>query len=262
MKEDSKLHPQLLQEIDDLRRKWLDAQQTLDAIRDGAVDALVVSGKAGERIFTLVNADHPYRLLLEEMSEGALTISADGLILFCNQRFAEMVKSPMSTIVGSGIYKWVDPENDKILEAFLKVGLPEKRRMELNLLNKDGEQVPIYLSVSKLSVGGEADIYCLVATDLTEEKQLQEMVSAKKTALAALQASTELEQSLEESIKSIAYTVESRDQYTAGHMKRVGQLAPAIARELGLSEDMIHGIELASTIHDVGKISIPVEIFD
>ncbi|MBU3626358.1 HD domain-containing protein [Polynucleobacter sp. JS-Safj-400b-B2] len=260
MKEDSKSHSQLLQEIDDLRRKWLDAQQTLDAIRDGAVDALVVAGKSGERIFTLVNADHPYRLLLEEMSEGALTISADGLILFCNQRFAEMVKSPMSTIVGSGIYKWVDPENDKILEAFLKVGLPEKRRMELNLLNKDGEQVPIYLSVSKLSSGGEADIYCLVATDLTEEKQLQEMVSAKKTALAALQASTELEQSLEESIKSIAYAVESRDEYTAGHMKRVGQLAPAIARELGLSEDMIHGIELASTIHDVGKISIPVEI--
>ena len=120
--------------------------------------------------------------------------------------------------------------------------------------------MPIYLSVNKVGLVGTDEIYCLVTTDLTEEKQIEEIVTAKKMALAALKASLELEKSLEESIKSIAYTVESRDEYTAGHMKRVGQLSSAIARELGLPEDTIHGIELASTIHDVGKIAIPVEI--
>jgi len=69
-----------------------------------------------------------------------------------------------------------------------------------------------------------------------------------------------LRQSLEDSIKAIADTVEMRDPYTAGHQRRVGQLAASIARELGLSEDAIRGIELAASIHDLGKISVPAEI--
>ncbi len=250
----------LTQELEELRQKLSDTQQTLDAIREGTVDALVISGKLGEKIFTLVNADQPYRLLLEGMSEGALTMTVDGLILFCNQRFAKMVKSPLNSVVGGSVYNWITSENHNILESFLRVELPENRRVELALLAQDGEQVPIHLSVNKLKLSGETEIYCLVATDLTEEKQIEEIVAAKKMALAALKASNELQESLEESIKSIANAVESRDEYTAGHMKRVGQLAPAIARELGLSEDVIHGIALAATIHDVGKISIPVEI--
>jgi PAS domain S-box-containing protein len=247
-------------EIEGLRRQLQETQEALLAIQGGSVDALVVPSESGEKIFTLVNADRPYRILLEEMSEGALTMTAEGLILFSNQRFAETVKTPLNQVVGSSIYTWLNPENQAILKSILTIDLSEKRRKELSLLTKDGAQVPIYLSLSKVSLSGPGDIYCLVTTDLTEEKKIEEIVTAKKMALAALKSSIELEKSLEESIKSIAYTVESRDEYTAGHMKRVGQLASAIARELGLPEDTIHGIELASTIHDVGKIAIPVEI--
>ncbi len=247
-------------EIEELHRQLQEAQETLAAIKEGSVDALIVPSESGEKIFTLVNADRPYRILLEEMSEGALTMTVEGLILFSNQRFAETVKTPLSQVVGSSIYTWLDPENQTLLKSILKMDLAEKHRKELSLLATDGMQVPIYLSVNKVGLIGTEEIYCLVTTDLTEEKQIEEIVTAKKMALAALKASLELEKSLEESIKSIAYTVESRDEYTAGHMKRVGQLASAIARELGLPEDTIHGIELASSIHDVGKIAIPVEI--
>jgi len=69
-----------------------------------------------------------------------------------------------------------------------------------------------------------------------------------------------LMQSLEDSIKAIAATVEMRDAYTAGHQRRVGQLAVAIASELGLPEGTIRGIELAASIHDLGKIGVPAEI--
>ena len=247
-------------EIADLRRQLQEAQETLAAIKEGSVDALIVPSESGEKIFTLVNADRPYRILLEEMSEGALTMTAAGLILFSNQRFAETVKTPLNQVVGSSIYAWLNPENQAMLKSILNMDSPEKRRKELSLLATDGKQVPIYLSVNKVGLVGTDEIFCIVTTDLTEEKKIEEIVTAKKMALAALKASLELEKSLEESIKSIAYTVESRDEYTAGHMKRVGQLSSAIARELGLPEDTIHGIELASTIHDVGKIAIPVEI--
>ena len=260
MKAAVKSQAELSREVAELRNELQEAHATLDAIREGAVDAYVVSGKSGEQIYSLSNADQPYRILLEEMSEGALTLRPDGLILFCNKRFAEMVNSPLNKVIGCNLQTWVDPEHRKTLESLLKIDSTAKHRGELMLVTTDGEQIPIYISIGNVHVGKETDIICLVATDLTEVKQIEEIVAAKKMALAALQASHELQQSLEESIKAIANTVESRDEYTAGHMRRVGQLAPAIARELGLSEDAIHGIELASTIHDVGKISIPVEI--
>lgn len=69
-----------------------------------------------------------------------------------------------------------------------------------------------------------------------------------------------LRKSLEESIQAIADTLEMRDPYTAGHQKRVAQLTVAIARDLGLPEDEIHGIQLAASIHDLGKIQVPAEI--
>lgn len=69
-----------------------------------------------------------------------------------------------------------------------------------------------------------------------------------------------LQQSLEQSIQTIAATVEARDPYTAGHQNRVSELAVAIGHEMNLSEKQIHGIQLSAIIHDLGKIHIPAEI--
>lgn len=69
-----------------------------------------------------------------------------------------------------------------------------------------------------------------------------------------------LRASLEEALQAIAATVEMRDPYTAGHQRRVAQLAVDIAREIGLLDDQVHGIHLASIVHDLGKIHIPAEI--
>ena len=69
-------------------------------IRRGEVDALVVSGEAGDRVFTLKGANHAYRLLIEQMSEGARTLSGDGTSLFCNARFGSIVLEPLEKIVG------------------------------------------------------------------------------------------------------------------------------------------------------------------
>jgi len=69
-----------------------------------------------------------------------------------------------------------------------------------------------------------------------------------------------LRKSLEESIQAIVATVELRDPYTAGHQKRVASLAVAIASDLGLPKEEVHGIHLAASIHDLGKIRVPAEI--
>ena len=69
-----------------------------------------------------------------------------------------------------------------------------------------------------------------------------------------------LRATFESVITALAATVEQRDPYTAGHQRRVADLAVAIARELGLDEDRIEGLRIASTIHDIGKTAIPGEI--
>src|ERR1043165_8299044 len=84
-----------------LRARLAEAEETLRAIAQGEVDALVVAGPEGDQIFTLKGAETPYRLLVEAMNEGALTLIDQGQILFCNSRFAQMVKKPLEKVAGS-----------------------------------------------------------------------------------------------------------------------------------------------------------------
>jgi putative nucleotidyltransferase with HDIG domain len=90
-----------------------------------------------------------------------------------------------------------------------------------------------------------------IANDITERKNAEEKL---------LQSLKQLNQLFERTIESMALTVEIRDPYTAGHQRRVAQLAKAIAETMGLAEDRVAGIHLASIIHDIGKIGVPAEI--
>jgi len=104
-----------LDEIEELRSRLREAEETLDAIRTGAVDAVVVEGTPGLQVFTLDGANHPYRVLVESMNEGALTLSPDGTIIYANRKFSEMTATPLEKILGQSIMRFVAPED---LERF------------------------------------------------------------------------------------------------------------------------------------------------
>jgi response regulator RpfG family c-di-GMP phosphodiesterase len=96
---------------------------------------------------------------------------------------------------------------------------------------------------------------------------LHEMSGDLGYGLQTLQAQEEnlknryaLERSLEQTIEAIAATIEVRDPYTAGHQRRTTRIAVAIGQEMGLDADRLKGLQVAGTIHDIGKISVPVEI--
>lgn len=72
----------------------------------------------------------------------------------------------------------------------------------------------------------------------------------------------QLRQNLEETIQAIAATVETRDIYTAGHEKRVAELAVAIGQELGMARDRLNGVRIAGKVHDIGKLKVPAEILN
>src|SRR5215471_9775271 len=84
-------------------------EETLRALRHGEVDALVVSTPGGDRVFTLQGADHPYRVMVETINEGAATLSPDGQILYANLRLAEMLAVPLENLIGARLHDLVAP---------------------------------------------------------------------------------------------------------------------------------------------------------
>jgi len=181
----------LLLELEDMRARLNEAEETLRTIRNGEVDALIVPGARGEQIFTLKSADYIYRMLIEEMNDGALTLAADGQILYANRRFAEMLKTPLEKVIGSTIYTWIAPDDQKFLQSLLTKGANEKSRDQLALTAGDGTQVPVDLSVSNLIIDGMPDSFCLVATDLTEQKRSDAIAASEKLAQELLAASNQ-----------------------------------------------------------------------
>src|SRR5689334_20410910 len=105
--------------VRDLERRLHEAEETIQAIRDGHVEALVVRTPQGEEIFTLRTADQPYRLMVEQMREGALTLAADGTILYCNSRFAELVASPPERVSGRSIAGFISPDDTPRMKTML-----------------------------------------------------------------------------------------------------------------------------------------------
>jgi formate hydrogenlyase transcriptional activator len=105
MKKDTKRKDKHLLQIEGLRMRLEEAEETLRAIRKGEVDALVVSTAEGDRVFTLMGAEHPYRVMVETMNEGAVTLASDGTILYCNQRFADIVKGSLEKVIGEALVK-------------------------------------------------------------------------------------------------------------------------------------------------------------
>ncbi len=182
----------LTRENAELRARLAEAEETLHAIRTGEVDALVVSGVGGDQVFTLKGADHPYRMLIEDMNEGALTLTADGVVLYANRRFAEMLKVPLEHVIGSAIRTWIAPADYKMFQSLLRRdAAPSHYRGEITIHASDGTPVPGYFSTTFLQKEGMQELFCLVATDLTEQKRNEAIIAAEKLARSILEQAAE-----------------------------------------------------------------------
>src|SRR5688572_14373596 len=154
------------QKLADLRRRLQEAEDTIAAIRDGHVEALVVHAPEGEQIYTLRSADQPYRLMVEQMREGALTLAADGTILYCNQRFAELMARPPERIAGRTLGEFITADDHATLQRVLS---SESCRAEVQLTTAAGASNPAQLSSIALHIDGVRTV-AVVVTDLTHER--------------------------------------------------------------------------------------------
>ena len=181
MKKSDRTRQQLLDELQELTSRMMEAEETLRAIRGGEVDGLVVSTAEGDRVFTLSGADHPYRVMVETMNEGAVTLTSSGTILFCNQRFADIVKGSLEKVMGSSIYQYISSTDLPLFEALLEQGLKGNSKAELALKTGGENSAPVLLSVSPLQPTDMPGAVCAVMVDITERKKMEEALKNSET---------------------------------------------------------------------------------
>ena len=139
-------------------------------------------------IFTLDSADQAYRVLVETMNEGTATLAFDGTILYCNRRFAELLRMPLQAIIGTSIYRFIAPESTITFKALLE---HKKDMGEVNLLAEGGISLPVYLSISSFQAKGSPNAWCIVVTDLTEQKKNEEILAAERLARSIIEKTAE-----------------------------------------------------------------------
>lgn len=137
----------------------------------GELDALFVADGSGRRLITLNGADRAYRLLLEDMADGALTVTPDGVIAWCNRSFAELLGRPLNRLLGTHIDLCFAPEARPSLLTLLQEGRSAKHQLAIDLLTDEGHRVPTYLSVNPSVVDGLPEALCMVVTNLTEQRR-------------------------------------------------------------------------------------------
>lgn len=176
---------QLIKENRELKLRLREAEETLDAIRNGEVDAIVVSGSGSEKVFSLTSAETPYRYLVENMKEGAVTLSADGLVLYCNGSFEELVSIPMEQIVGTSFRKFINKDDWPLYDNLL---LLSRERKKEEILFYPCNDEPKYLHLSFYPIPeGELGKICVIVSDVTDlkkfEHDLQMLVDERTTDL-------------------------------------------------------------------------------
>ncbi|AFZ24936.1 signal transduction histidine kinase [Cylindrospermum stagnale PCC 7417] len=170
-----------------LRERLVIAEDTLQAIHQGTVDAFVISTPEGEKIFTLQSADYTYRLLVEQMCEGAVIITSDGWILYANQAFANLLKHPLEKIISSRFQEFILERDINIFQSLRKKQEQELTAIgELSLVNINEQEIPVYLAANKFNVDNHY-INCIIITDLTENRQNQEIIASEKFARSILE---------------------------------------------------------------------------
>jgi len=181
----------LTSENQELRLRLGEAEQALEAIRTGQVESLIVEGPDGPRVFSLEGADHAYRVLVEAMNEGAATLGDDGMVLYCNARFAQMLEVPVERAMGDSVRRFLPEHSRPAFDALVRRANGGESRGEVELRSPGGQIVPAYLSLSMIR-DGNLRRYCLIAADLRAQKRSEEILAAERFARSVLEQAADV----------------------------------------------------------------------
>jgi len=202
MEQANNTYNELLSENKELKIQLEEAADTIHAIRTGQVDAFIVQGNNGDhQLYTLKTADQTYRVFIEKMNEGAVTLNRDGLILYCNSRFAAMMDIPLEKGIGLAFDDFIPQEFKQKYNNLINNGWEEDCKEEITLASRSGREIPCLLSCNTLELD-EGIALSLILTDLTIQKESEKLLKLKNDQLEIAQNTTKkLNDELEDTVK-------------------------------------------------------------
>jgi PAS domain S-box-containing protein/putative nucleotidyltransferase with HDIG domain len=225
---------------------------------EGKIIGVVVSGRditERKRMeVELSQAEGNFRRSLDDSPLGISIISAEGETLYANRAILDLYGyDDVEELRSTPVKKRYTPA------SYTEFQLRKKKRMngedspskyEINIVKKTGEIRRLDVFRKEILWNGQKQFQAIYQ-DVTEQKkaadQLRETLEGLRDALGGI-------------IQVLSAMTEKRDPYTAGHQRRVAELARAIGQEMGLAADRVEGLRMAGIIHDIGKVSIPAEI--
>lgn len=213
---------ELIAENKRMNLRLQEAEQTLEAIRNGQVDAVVVSGPLGEQVYTLEQPNRAYRTLFENMNEGAAIVGLDGTIFFCNSKLARMLRIPMEKLLGTSISYFIHPQDIGLFNSLLEPGSTSDPNTELLLKAEDGMVVPVLISVNPFLIEGPNTV-CFFMTDLTKRKEAEQAL--KETLADLTRSNRDLEHfayvashDLQEPLRTVTGALEMLERHNKGKL--------------------------------------------
>lgn len=171
--ETTNTYKELLQKIEHLEGQLSEAQHTIDAIREGEVDAFIVNNGNGHQIYTLKTADLTYRIFIEKMAEGAITLNKKGIVLYANSSFAEMLELPLAAILGCRFESLFPKDQRAKVSKLIATAWHRECKEETELRNISDKVHPVLLSMNSLGMDGEETL-SIIITDLSFQKESME----------------------------------------------------------------------------------------
>ena len=157
----------LLKKIESLEERLADSEQLIDAIRAGEVDAFAVNENNHPEVYTLQSGDYAYRVLIEEIGEGAINISEDGLIVYTNSSFVELIGIPYEKVIGRFIGDFVYEDSKEKFEKLFRESLHGRSKGEI-ILSAGSNIIPVYISLTSLQP--KLATVGIIVTDQTRTK--------------------------------------------------------------------------------------------
>ena len=194
-------------------------------------------------------AEDWYLALVQQSSDLLVVIDEEAVVLYANPAAAAMFGIPTEEVIGTLAFEYIHPDDRQRLIA-----------KHAELVQSPGASMTDTVRFD--SATGEVRILETVSTNCLDVSSVSGIVINGRDVTERNEYRTKLEASLDAITLAIANAMELRDPYTAGHQREVAHIATALARELALPDDEIKGIEVAATLHDIGKIAVPAEILN
>jgi PAS domain S-box-containing protein len=163
----------LVSKIEDLKLRLSEAQEAIDAIKNGSVDAFAIRKDGKPEVFTLQSLDYAYRVLIEKFSEGALNLTLDGLIIYSNSYFSKLIDIPNEKVTGSYIFDYISGESRQQFREHFDLALRGCSKTEITLC-ANNKNIPVYVSLTNLQP--QLATVGMIVTDLSEKKQNEQLI--------------------------------------------------------------------------------------